>query len=208
MWTRLTAGTDTPAINTGERLYFKATGLTPTSSAGIGTFTVSKQFNLSGNCMSMLFGDRAKSNLNLTGYDYAFVTMFYKCTKLKSVSAGFLPATTLAYYCYGGMFNKCSSLTTAPELPAMTLESYCYSSMFQDCTSLVTAPELPAMTLVKYNCYAGMFQNCSKLNYIKAMFTTKPGSDYTRNWVSGVASTGTFVKNAAATWDVTGVNNS
>ena len=36
------------------------------------------------------------------------------------------------------------------------------------------------------------------------MFTTTPGTD-TMNWVDGVASTGTFVKNSAATWNVTGV---
>ena len=29
---------------------------------------------------------------------------------------------------------------------------------------------------------------------------------YTSNWVNGVASTGTFVKNSAASWDVTGNN--
>jgi hypothetical protein len=38
------------------------------------------------------------------------------------------------------------------------------------------------------------------------MFITAPSNSYTSNWVSGVSSTGTFVKNAAATWDVTGVN--
>ena len=38
------------------------------------------------------------------------------------------------------------------------------------------------------------------------MFTTTPGTDYTSNWVNGVASSGTFVKNVAAKWDVTGVN--
>ena len=103
-WTDLPAGTATPAINTGEKLYFKATGLTPTSSAGIGTFTVSKQFNLSGNCMSMLFGDRAKSKIDLTGKSYAFYKLFYNCKTLKSVPAGFLPATTLTSYCYYYMF--------------------------------------------------------------------------------------------------------
>ena len=48
-----------------------------------------------------------------------------------------------------------------------------------------------------------MFRNCKSLNYIKAMFTTKP-SMYTDGWVYGVASTGTFVKSKDATWDVTG----
>ena len=77
--------------------------------------------------------------------------------------------------------------------------------MFQNCISLTTAPALPATTLVDY-CYQSMFQNCSSLNYIKALFTTTPSTSYTQNWVSGVASTGTFVKADAATWNVTGTN--
>lgn len=306
-WTDLAAGTATSAINTGEKLYFKATGLTPKPNFGIGTFTVNKQFNLLGNCMSMLFGDEAESNFDLTGKNYAFYKLFYNCTTLMSVSSGFLPATTLANwcyrtmfcnctglktapalpaktlsnYCYCDMFNKCINLTTAPALPAKILADYCYSSMFYNCTGLTiapalsattlasncyrymfsycssliiapdlpvmslasgcynsmfygcteltTAPKLPATTLATYcyshmfygcsklttapalpatilkdYCYEYMFYDCSKLNYIKAMFTTTPSSSYTNNWVSGVASTGTFVKNADATWNVVG----
>lgn len=75
--------------------------------------------------------------------------------------------------------------------------------MFRDCTSLTTAPELPATTLADY-CYDGMFRGCTKLNYIKALFTTTPGDSYTQYWVNGVSSTGTFIKNKNATWDVTG----
>ena len=71
--------------------------------------------------------------------------------------------------------------------------------MFQGCTSLTTAPELPATTLATY-CYYSMFQGCTSLNYIKAMFTTTPDTYYMNNWVDGVASSGTFVKNSAATW--------
>ena len=52
-----------------------------------------------------------------------------------------------------------------------------------------------------------MFNGCSRLNYIKAMFTTTPSSSsYTYNWVQNVAATGTFVKNSAAEWNVTGTN--
>jgi hypothetical protein len=75
--------------------------------------------------------------------------------------------------------------------------------MFQRCTSLTAAPALPATTLTS-GCYSYMFSNCSKLNYIKAMFTTIPSRSYTDNWVKGVASSGTFVKNKNATWNVTG----
>ena len=115
-----------------------------------------------------------------------------------------LPANTLEVSCYHGLFDGCTSLTTAPELPATTLTSDCYAYMFNNCKSLTTAPELPATTLVN-GCYYSMFSGCTKLNYIKALFTTKPGS-YTSEWVSGVASTGTFIKLDGATWDVTGVN--
>lgn len=38
------------------------------------------------------------------------------------------------------------------------------------------------------------------------MFTTTPGSSYTSGWVNNVSSTGTFIKNPEATWDVTGAN--
>jgi hypothetical protein len=51
-----------------------------------------------------------------------------------------------------------------------------------------------------------MFLGCTRLNYIKAMFTTTPSATYTSNWVLNVSSTGTFVKNSAATWNVSGVN--
>jgi hypothetical protein len=103
------------------------------------------------------------------------------------------------------MFSGCTSLVTAPALPATTLAMSCYSYMFYGCTSLVTAPALPATTLAQ-GCYSNMFWNCSQLNYIKAMFITTPSNTYTYNWVSGVSSSGTFVKNSAAQWDVTGVD--
>ena len=51
-----------------------------------------------------------------------------------------------------------------------------------------------------------MFYNCRSLNYIKAMFTTTPGYSYTSSWVTNVASSGTFVKNSAAAWNVSGNN--
>lgn len=38
------------------------------------------------------------------------------------------------------------------------------------------------------------------------MFTTTPRDAYTKDWVNGVSSTGTFKKNVNATWDVRGTN--
>lgn len=133
-------------------------------------------------------------------------SMFKLCTSLVNVVDTIkLNAKSLSANCYANMFVSCSNLVYGPELPATTLATYCYSFMFQSCKSLVTAPILPAKTLYS-NCYNRMFIDCSSLNYIEAYFLTTPGTSYTTNWVSGVASSGTFVKNSAATWNKTGVS--
>ena len=110
-----------------------------------------------------------------------------------------------ADYCFYGLFDGCTSLTTAPELPATTLKVRCYWTMFTNCTSLTTAPELPATTLQNY-CYAYMFSKCTKINYIKCLATNISASGCTEGWVNKVASTGTFVKAASMTGWTTGTS--
>ena len=132
-----------------------------------------------------------------------YESMFEGCSSL--TTAPELPATTLANWCYNNMFSNCTSLTTAPELPATTLADHCYQGMFYRCTSLTTALELPATRLANW-CYQDMFNGCSKLNYIKMLATIISASNCLYNWVNGVASSGTFVKNINATWNVTGNN--
>ena len=130
--------------------------------------------------------------------------MFRNCTSL--VTAPSLPAENLAASCYAYMFNGCTSLVNAPSmLPATTLQNNCYAYMFAACNSLQVAPDLPALTLVS-SCYSNMFNECRNLRYVKAMFTTTPSSTYTSNWMNYVRSSGTFVKNSAATWNVRGGN--
>ena len=126
--------------------------------------------------------------------EHCYDSMFNGCQSLTTAPA--LPATTLTYSCYDSMFYGCQSLTTAPALPATTLDNNCYFDMFNGCTSLVNAPELPATELAT-SCYNNMFNGCSKLNYVKCLL--KPDtSNCTANWLNGVASSGTFVKNNEA----------
>ena len=213
-----------------SKIYLKGNNSTSfsKSTSQYSKFVMTGKIAASGNIMSLLYGDNFEGQVSLSGKDYCFYNlfnncsslttspelpattlavscysyMFGSCTSLTAVPKS-LPATTLAESCYKNMFYNCRNLTTPPELPATTLANSCYSTMFRNCTSLVNAPELPATTLVT-GCYKNMFTGCSKLNYIKALFTTTPSSSYTANWVNGVASTGTFVKNKDATWDVTG----
>lgn len=107
---------------------------------------------------------------------------------------------TFAFFFYGNA-HLYSHPAKALELPATTLLEGCYYYMFYGCTHLTKAPVLPAATLVKY-CYANMFRGCSSLNYVKCL-TTYPGSgmNYTTNWLSGVPSSGTFVKKSGVTWE-------
>lgn len=132
-----------------------------------------------------------------------YSNMFSYCTSLATAPA--LPATTLAQNCYGSMFTRCDALTTAPALPATALTTSCYSYMFQGCISLATAPELPATTLAA-TCYQYMFNNCTSLNYIKCLATDISASNCTKNWVTNVAPTGTFVKDVNMTGWTIGVN--
>lgn len=134
-------------------------------------------------------------------YGYAYDAMFKDCVSL--VNAPYIRANyiyTSSTYAMRDMFYNCSSLVNAPALPAKTLGKQCYYQMFYGCTNLVTAPALPATSPLANACYYRMFYGCSKLSYIKAMLTTAPGGSYSGDWVYGVAASGTFVKNAAATW--------
>ena len=140
------------------------------------------------------------SNLN---YNSEFYSMFASCTKL--INAPKLPATTLSNNCYTAMFQGCTSLTTVPELPATTLTTYCYYQMFRECTSLTKSPVLPATTLVK-NSYSGMFRDCTNLSEITMLATDISATSCLTGWVSGVSSTGTFIKHPDMTSLPTGVD--
>ena len=160
-WNNLSAGSNTPSINKGQTLSFRG-NLTPTSSSGIGTFTISKKCNLKGNIMSLLYCDDLIWKTDLSKKNYAFYCLFYDCTNIIDASELVLPATKLAQSCYLSMFNGCTSLTTAPKLPATTVPYFGYCSMFSGCTSLTTAPELPATKLAQ-SCYDRMFNGTNVL---------------------------------------------
>lgn len=187
---------NTIQINLGQELLLRSTD-------SLGSIITDFDFDVSGNVMSLIYADEFKDATELR-YGTKFESLL-ALSRVVNANNLILPATTLTEFSYSHMFKECTSLVTAPELPATTLAKSCYIGMFQGCTSLTTAPELPAMTLTN-SCYNYMFSDCTSLNYIKAMFTTAPSTSYTRDWVNGVASTGTFVKNSAATWNVTGAN--
>ena len=150
-------------------------------------------YNIFANCENLEAAPALPATTLAVGCYYS---MFEYCSSLETAPE--LPATTLEMGCYYSMFNGCTSLETAPELPATTLTMACYYSMFEGCSSLEKAPELPATTLAEMF-YYDMFEGCSSLNYVKALFIDVE-DDCLDDWLDGVASTGTFIKNDLATW--------
>ena len=219
----------TITVNSGDKLQFRGNNAqyaTNTYSRYNSFNGSTASFEVEGNIMSLIYGDDFKNNLTISS-TCAFAVLFRNCANLVSAENLVLPATTLASNCYEEMFNGCKSLTVAPSvLPATTLKNFCYNSMFWNCTSLTTAPALPATTLAQ-NCYSNMFNSCrslttapelpattlaigsysamfydcKKLNYIKCLATNISADYCTKDWVGGVASTGTFIKNPnMASW--------
>ena len=190
----------TLAPNCYQAMFMNCTSLTSAPALPATTLSAYCYVSMFNGCSSLTQAPELPAT---TLADSCYDSMFYECSSL--TQAPELPATTLADACYAGMFRNCTSLTQAPELPATTLSGRCYLMMFEGCTSLTRAPRLPATTLASL-CYLSMFANCAQLNYISMMATDISAMLCLSSWVAGVSSTGTFVKNSAATWDVTGIN--
>ena len=191
----LTSAPELPATTLAESCYeymfYKCTSLTVAPELPATTLTEFCYNRMFYNCTSLTVAPELPAT---TLAESCYRSMFYNCTNL--TTAPELPATTLAEYCYLQMFNGCTSLTAAPKLPATTLFANCYYEMFRGCTSLTAAPELPAATLVNW-CYCHMFYGCTNLSNITMLATDISASGCLNDWVSGVASSGTFTKEAS-----------
>lgn len=141
-----------------------------------------------------------------------YESMFEDCTSLGVLLS--LPSTNLygTEYVYKNMFAGCTALNgnlaSVFELPATKLEKGCYYGMFKGCTNITESPVLPAVSLPQ-ECYKEMFKNCTNLGKItcsgwsfNGSYSTSGTNDTypTKDWVVGVASTGTFVNTQSNWW--------
>lgn len=150
-------------------------------------FDCDGNYAVGGNVMSLIdYNNMDTAQLS----DGCFFRLFYGSSHLTDASKLILP-DKIATNCLKQMFYNCSELIKAPALPSTEMADGCYMELFYGCTSLVNAPELPARTL-SYDCYKELFYGCSKLNNITVYANYISAIDYTKDWVSGVASSGTF----------------
>lgn len=226
-WSDLSNGQSTSSINNGEKIMFKASGLTVNTERGIGQIIPSASASVEGNVMSLIYGDNFTGQTTIPN-NYQLRKLFSGDTNLTSAENLVIPATSVKQQCYSQMFANCTSLSATPKTigsSAMTWSgSYCFSNMFSYCTSLTTVPSglLPALNLgtqcywymfegcsglttapdllattTASQCYQGMFKNCSSLNSVTCLLSSATTFN---EWLYGVSSSGTFYKNPSAGW--------
>ena len=85
-------------------------------------------------------------------------------------------------------------------LPATTLAKQCYREMFSGCTGL-TRSAILANAVGADNAYQWMYKGCSNLSEVTCY--AEYNSTYFENWLTGVASSGTFYTNSThkESWD-------
>lgn len=144
-------------VSAGDKILWKANATRYKESY----FESTCKFNVSGNIMSMVYGDDFAGKTTLPT-ESTMITGLFIFTDVVDASKLILPATKLTSFCYEGMFHRCESLVKAPELPAKDISILCYREMFSGCISLTNAPKLPATTLAE-ECYTYMFHRCESL---------------------------------------------
>ena len=177
-WKTMEFGVATPTVPAGSYVVFKSNfkggSGSPYGDNDNGTFSSTGNFSLSGNIMSLIYGDEFVGKTSLADYTNVFANLFFNCTHLKSISNGLLPATILSKQCYSHLFSNCTGITSLPKglLPSTNLAYKCYEYMFFNCVGITSLPLglLPATDLKDF-CYSGMFYG-SGIKSIPSRFLT------------------------------------
>lgn len=160
-------------LSVGDRLRIKSAISNPVGVEGY-YFAESSNtitYNVSGNIMSLVYGDDFVGNDNLNdtitsdGYT-PFQMMFVEDAKIKSAINLCLPSFILSTYMYAAMFSS-STLETAPTIiPAMICEK-CYHEMFYNCDNLIgniVIPEPIGLSNLEVDAYYNMFTGSPNIN--------------------------------------------
>lgn len=188
-------------VTAGDVVCFRSTAKNWTSNSSGKKLVSSGRFEVAGDITSLLTGDQFETAAATIPTDYNFQDFFKECTTLVDASELVLSMTAIPKNGLRSFFDGCTSLVAGPkELPATTIGATCYRNMFKDCTNLTSAPIIRNPT-TKHNdtgWYQQMFLNCSSLQKIVFLDASTYSSGNFTDWVKGIASSGTFVKNASA----------
>ena len=153
------------------RIYFKANIINTSSTSGIGTFSVDKNFYVGGNVLSLTSGDlMTDDNIKSISSYYLFYKLFSENKTLLKVSKKLLPATVIINMGYNYMFYNCINLINAPDLLSTDVRAKNYNNMFEGCESL-RVPPIIKETIFSESCNS-MFRGCKNLLYVHDMELT------------------------------------
>lgn len=161
----------TPAVNAGGKVLWKAeAGKFATSPTGYSTFTANGRFNVSGNILSLLYGDNYGDKTDTRAYTYTFSSLFRDNTNLIDASQLKLPTGHLNAGDLLGLFRGCTSLVHGAPLYAPNIPGSCCYWMYHGCTSMTEMPTIAATSMLKddgttpanYGLYYA-FYNCSNM---------------------------------------------
>lgn len=125
------------------------------------TFSSTKNVRASGNIMTIADGIGRRTEITRP----FFARLFYQMTTLLTAPNFPSEGMSLGDSSIAGMFNGCSSLTTAPSLTVNSLSSgWCCQLMFNECTSLTDASNVHLnATNIPSSAYMQMFNGCTLL---------------------------------------------
>lgn len=189
--TNLTEAPELPATTLAEDCYsymfYNCTSLTEAPALPATTLADNCYESMFAKCKSLINAPNLPASTLTKG---CYASMFVGCNSLKKSPV--ISALVLSEKSCSRMFYNCSSLEKSPELSAVLLANNCYEEMFGKCINLLETPILSASSLAD-NCYKSMFAGCTRLSKVIMLATTFSSNSFS-GWLSGVSSTGTFVK--------------
>lgn len=185
----------TPTIAQGNKVLWKGIGTAMannqlvfgTAAANrlplVSNFTSTGTYKVSGNIMSLLYGDNFLTNKEFAeGSSHNFALLFYKASadsKLVSAKNMVFPAKKCPNYAYFRIFQMNSGLEYSPTILASEVYSHGCCNLFYKCSSLKTFPKRLASNLYGDSNYKYAFFGCNSMTKTPEMpASTVPTSGY------------------------------
>lgn len=160
-------------VNNGDKVYLKGIATRTHNGNGGIYIQLDYSYNLSGNILSLLYGDSFEdyNNVDLSANSRANLFRgLFDNTKVIDASELLIPITGVKDYAFSAMFQGCSSMILPPKkIPVTKGGSYAFQYMFDGCTSMTTMPDLSSIANPTFRpfmrAFYYTFRNCSSMKY-------------------------------------------
>lgn len=161
------------SVNNGDKVYLKGIATRTHNGNGGIYIQLDYSYNLSGNILSLLYGDSFENYNNVDFSVASRANLFrglFDNTKVIDASELLIPITGVYSYAFSSMFSGCSSMILPPKkIPVAKVNQYALQYMFDGCTSMTTMPDLSSIANPTFRPTIGgfryMFRNCSSMKY-------------------------------------------